>query len=125
MVPGGGGGVGHQALQYGKAMGIRILAIDTGDDKKQMCLEMGAESFVDFKTSKDVAAEVNLVPASGPERASDPSTRSAQVREVTGGGAHAVIVTGGTAGAYSSAPGFLRKGGTMVSRHWRTELGQD
>lgn len=76
MIPGGGGGVGSMATQFGKALGVRVLAIDTGDDKKEMCLQLGAEAFVDFKTSPDVLAEV---------------------KSITGGGAHAVIVTGGTA----------------------------
>lgn len=59
-----------------------------------MCLELGAEAFVDFKTSENVSAEVH---------------------KITGGGAQAVIVVGGTAGAYSSAPGLVRKGGRIVA----------
>ena len=58
-----------------------------------MCLSLGAEAFVDFKTCPDVAAEV---------------------KRITGGGAHGVVVTGGTASAYESAPQFLRKGGVQV-----------
>jgi hypothetical protein len=38
---------------------------------------------------------------------------AAEVGKVTGGGAHAVIVTGGTKGAYEPAPFFLRTGGTV------------
>lgn len=66
-------------------MGLRIIAIDTGDEKKELCMEMGAEAFVDFKTCDDTVAEV---------------------MKLTGGkGAHAVIVTGGTAaGTPLSAP---------------------
>ena len=36
--------------QYGKALGLRILAIDTSDEKRDMCLSLGAEAFIDFKT---------------------------------------------------------------------------
>ncbi|KAM0754806.1 putative alcohol dehydrogenase [Meredithblackwellia eburnea MCA 4105] len=94
VVPGGGGGVGGMALSFGKALGARIVAVDTGDEKREMCRKLGAEAFVDFKTSPDVTAEV---------------------KKITGGGAHVVIVTGGTASAYKTAPSFLRKGGTQVS----------
>ena len=40
-------------------MGLRVIAIDTGDEKKKMCLEqLGAEAFVDFATSKNVVKDV-------------------------------------------------------------------
>ena len=30
-------------------MGLRVIAIDTGDEKKKLCLEeLGSEAFVDF-----------------------------------------------------------------------------
>lgn len=59
-----------------------------------MCIRLGAEHFVDFMTSGDVVAEV---------------------KKITGGvGAHAVVVTGGTPGAYKGAADFLRKGGVQV-----------
>lgn len=40
---GAGGGLGSLALQYAKAMGIRVVAIDAGDEKRTMCQELGAE----------------------------------------------------------------------------------
>lgn len=58
VFPGGGGGVGIQGVQIAKGMGFRPIVIDTGDDKKKLALEMGAEAFIDFKTSADVAKEV-------------------------------------------------------------------
>ena len=40
-------------------MGLRVIAIDTGDEKKKMCLEqLGAEAFVDFAASKNVVKDV-------------------------------------------------------------------
>merc|ERR1712072_1025007 len=51
-IVGAGGGLGSLAQQYAKAMGLRVIAIDTGDEKKKMCLEqLGASAFVDFATS--------------------------------------------------------------------------
>jgi propanol-preferring alcohol dehydrogenase len=56
--PGGAGGVGIQGVQLAKAMGMRPIVIDTGADKKKLSLEMGAEAFVDFRETDDVAKEV-------------------------------------------------------------------
>ncbi|KAI1936212.1 hypothetical protein LOZ66_004669 [Ophidiomyces ophidiicola] len=58
VFPGGGGGVGIQGVQLAKAMGLRPIAVDTGDVKRELCLKMGAEHFVDFGASKDVAQEI-------------------------------------------------------------------
>ncbi|EIM81787.1 mannitol-1-phosphate dehydrogenase M1PDH1 [Stereum hirsutum FP-91666 SS1] len=49
VVPGAGGGLGHLAIQFAVAMGLRVLAIDTGAEKKAVCLASGAEHFIDFK----------------------------------------------------------------------------
>jgi alcohol dehydrogenase, propanol-preferring len=68
-------------------MGMRPIAIDGGEAKKKLCMEMGAEAFVDFTQVKDVPAEV--------------------VRIADGIGAHGVLVT-----AYQAYKGtvFLREG---------------
>ncbi|TPX12773.1 uncharacterized protein E0L32_000950 [Thyridium curvatum] len=73
VFPGGGGGVGIQGIQLAKAMGMRPIAIDGGEVKRKLCLEMGAEAFVDFTQTADVAAEV--------------------VKIADGVGAHGVLVT--------------------------------
>lgn len=38
-------------------MGFRVLAIDHGDEKKDMCMKLGAEEFVDFG-NEDVVKSV-------------------------------------------------------------------
>jgi hypothetical protein len=49
VITGAGGGLGTLALQYAKAMGFRTIAVDTGDEKAQLCTQkLGAEVFVDF-----------------------------------------------------------------------------
>lgn len=48
VLPGAGGGLGHFAVQYAKAMGIRVIAIDGGDEKRELCRKLGAEEFIDF-----------------------------------------------------------------------------
>lgn len=94
VIPGAGGGLGHFAIQYAKAMGMRVIAIDGGDEKRDLCLKLGAEVFIDFKTTKDIAT---------------------QVLKVTTHGAHGVIVTAATRAAYESAPNYLRPNGTVVA----------
>lgn len=42
-IVGAGGGLGSLALQYAKAMGLRIVAIDGGSEKEAMCQQLGAE----------------------------------------------------------------------------------
>lgn len=71
--PGGGGGVGVQGVQLAVAMGLRVIVVDTGAERKAMCLKFGAEHFIDFKEVADTPAEVV---------------------KLTDGGAHAVYVTG-------------------------------
>jgi len=61
VFPGGGGGVGIQGVQLAKAMGLRPVVVDAGDDKKKLALKYGAEHFVDFRETKDVAAKVKEV----------------------------------------------------------------
>ncbi|KAK3080947.1 hypothetical protein LTS18_011680 [Coniosporium uncinatum] len=94
VVTGAGGGLGHFALQYGKAMGMRVIAIDAGDAKRDLCKKLGAEVFIDFSIVEDIPAEVV---------------------KTTTYGAHGVIVFSATKEGYASAPAMLRPGGTMVA----------
>jgi propanol-preferring alcohol dehydrogenase len=73
VFPGGGGGVGVQGVQLAVAMGLRVIVVDTGAERRAMCTKFGAEHFIDFKEVEDPAAEVV---------------------KLTEGGAHAVYVTG-------------------------------
>ncbi|KAM0426391.1 hypothetical protein ACHAPT_008437 [Fusarium lateritium] len=81
LFPGGGGGVGIQGVQIAAALGMRPIVIDTGEEKRKLCLELGAEAFIDFKQVSDVAREVITI--------------------ADGIGAHGVFVTAPS--AYSSA----------------------
>ncbi|PYI31956.1 GroES-like protein [Aspergillus indologenus CBS 114.80] len=94
VLPGAGGGLGHLAIQYARAMGMRVIAIDGGDDKRELCHKLGAEVFIDFLTTEDIAAEI---------------------RKITTYGAHGVIVTAATKAVYSTAPTYLRPNGTLVA----------
>jgi len=43
VIPGSGGGLGHLGVQYAVNAGLRVIGIDTGDEKKKMSLELGCE----------------------------------------------------------------------------------
>ena len=93
-ISGAGGGLGHLGIQYGKAMGLEIIAIDHGS-KKDFCLSLGASGFIDFMQHDDAG----LVQ---------------EVKRLSQGGCNAVLVTNGSVKAYDQALEFLGFGGTMV-----------
>lgn len=95
VFPGGGGGVGHMGIQIAKAMGMRVVVIDGGEEKRALSLDtLGADAFIDFTQVKDVVAEV--------------------IRVTDGKGAHGVFVTAGNKAAYGAAPQMVRIGGRVM-----------
>lgn len=65
-IVGAGGGLGSIAQQYARAMGLRTIAIDSGDDKKKMCMEqLGSYAFVDFATSQNLVKDVQAATEDG------------------------------------------------------------
>lgn len=95
VIPGAGGGLGHLAVQYAAAAGYRVVAIDTGADKKALATKLGAESFIDFKQTKDLVADVKAA--------------------TDGLGPHAAVVAASGAAAYEQALDYLRSRGTLVA----------
>jgi len=51
------GGLGHLAVQFGRKMGFKIVAISQGTDKKQLATELGAHVYLD-SSSCDVSSEL-------------------------------------------------------------------
>lgn len=49
LVSGAAGGVGALAVQYARAMGYRVVAVDGGEKRRKQCLGAGAEAYVDFE----------------------------------------------------------------------------
>ncbi|PKY05416.1 GroES-like protein [Aspergillus campestris IBT 28561] len=95
-IVGAGGGLGSLALQYAKAMGLQVVAIDGGDEKKAMCEKLGAKSYVDFTKSKDVVEDVKAA-------------------TLDGLGAHAVILLAVSEGPFQQAAGYVRSHGSIVA----------
>jgi NADPH2:quinone reductase len=60
LVHGGAGGTGTAAIQLGKAAGATVIATAGSDEKVQLCLEVGADHAINYK-SQDFADEVNKI----------------------------------------------------------------
>jgi propanol-preferring alcohol dehydrogenase len=95
VIPGAGGGLGHLAVQYATSMGLRVVAIDTGDEKRDLVKKLGADAWLDFKQEKDIVKAVQNVTPDGL-------------------GAHAAIVAAAGAAAYEQALKYIRPHGTVV-----------
>jgi propanol-preferring alcohol dehydrogenase len=91
VVISGVGGLGHVAIQYAKAMGLRVAAVDLGPEKMALARKLGAEITIDAKT-QDPAKEIQ--------------------KQI--GGAHGALVTAVSPIAFKQAVGMLRRGGTCV-----------
>ncbi|MCT1834207.1 MULTISPECIES: alcohol dehydrogenase AdhP [Kocuria] len=91
VVISGVGGLGHIAVQYAVAMGMRVIAVDVADDKLALAERHGAEITIN---------------AMGPDPAE-------AIQEAVGG-AHGVLVTAVHPDAFGQAIGMVRRGGTIV-----------
>lgn len=85
------GGLGHVAVQYAKAMGLHVAAIDVADDKLALAKQLGADVTANAKTEDAVA----------------------KVVKETGGGAHGVLVTAVSNAAFGQAIAMTRRRGTV------------
>ncbi|SER25013.1 alcohol dehydrogenase AdhP [Sphingobium sp. YR768] len=84
------GGLGHMAVQYAKAMGLNVVAVDIDDAKLKLAQSLGASLTVN---ARDV----------------DPV--SFITKEI--GGAQGVLVTAVSPKAFQQAMGMVRRGGTV------------
>lgn len=94
-IVGAGGGLGSLACQFAKAMGLIVIAIDTGDEKKAMTMKLGASSFVDFAKSSDLVADV----------------KAATLDQL---GPHASILVAVSEKPFQQAAEYVRPRGTVV-----------
>ncbi|RCL83462.1 zinc-dependent alcohol dehydrogenase, partial [Hyphomonas sp.] len=90
VVISGVGGLGHMAVQYAKAMGRRVAAVDIDDSKLALAKQLGAEVTVNAAKT-DPAAFLR--------------------KEI--GGAHGALVTAVSVKAFEQALGMVRRGGTV------------
>ena len=89
VVVSGIGGLGHMAVQYARAMGYRVIAVDIADPKLELAKKLGAEITVDA-SAEDPVEKVQAL-----------------------GGAQGVLVTAVSNAAFSQGVGMLAPHGTM------------
>jgi alcohol dehydrogenase, propanol-preferring len=87
----GVGGLGHVAIQYARAMGLLVAALDVSPGKLALARSLGADLVVDARSADAVE----------------------QVLRATGGGAHGVLVTAVSPGAFRQALDLVRRRGTV------------
>ncbi|MDY3126740.1 MAG: alcohol dehydrogenase AdhP [Corynebacterium sp.] len=92
VVISGIGGLGHIAVQYAVAMGMRVIAVDVADEKLNLAKEHGAEFTINARNENPVE----------------------KVQELTNGGSHGVVVTAVSNAAFGQAIGMSRRNGTVV-----------
>lgn len=85
------GGLGHIAVQYARAMGMRVAAVDVAPEKLKLARELGAEVVVNARENDPVAALQERL-----------------------GGVHGAIVTAVATRAFEQAILMLRPAGTVA-----------
>ncbi|KAI4131027.1 MAG: hypothetical protein LQ338_001440 [Usnochroma carphineum] len=95
-ITGAGGGLGSLACQFAKAMGLRIIAVDAGEEKEKMTKELGAEVFCDFAKTQDLVKDV-------------------QAATEDGMGPHAVLLVAVSEKPFQQAAEYVRPRGTVVA----------
>lgn len=88
----GVGGLGHVAIQYAKAMGLHVVAVDVSAKKLDLASRLGADIVVDCTRDDPVAS----------------------VRRATAGGVHGALVTAVSVPAFRQAIGMVRRKGTVA-----------
>lgn len=87
----GVGGLGHLAIQYAVAMGMNVIAVDTGEEKMALAKDLGAVHCIDFMKDKP----------------------SEKIQELVGG-VHGVVCTAVSKAAFEESYRAVRRGGSFV-----------
>ena len=88
----GVGGLGHLAVQYARAMGLRVCAVDVDDEKLEHARRLGAELLINAGQGDPIK----------------------EMRDATGGGAHGVLITAPSLIAFNQGVAMTRRLGTCV-----------
>lgn len=89
----GAGGLGQLAVQYGKAMGANVVAIDVNEKTLENAKTQGADATFNSRSNSGYVEDL---------------------KKLTNGGVHAAAVFSNAKQAYASAPSIIRTGGTLM-----------
>ncbi|MBN9460380.1 MAG: NADPH:quinone oxidoreductase family protein [Burkholderiales bacterium] len=128
LVLGAAGGVGIAAVEIGKAMGARVIAAASSDDKLALCREHGADETIDY-TREDLRERLKvLTGGKGPDVIYDPvggALTEQAFRSIAWEGRHLVI--GFAAGEIPKLPLNLPllKTASLVGAFWGAFVQRD
>lgn len=95
LIVGAGGGLGHLGVQFARALGLRVVAVEARDEGMMAAREAGADAVVDARAEEGCVAAVQQATAGGL-------------------GADAALVLSDTAGSTALACAATRVHGTVV-----------
>jgi len=72
VVLGAAGGVGSSAIEIGKALGARVIAAASSDDKLAFCKELGADETIDYQSADLRQRILDLTGGKGADVVYDP-----------------------------------------------------
>ncbi|THV55475.1 hypothetical protein BGAL_0007g00030 [Botrytis galanthina] len=94
-IVGAGGGLGHLGVQFAKALGLNVIAVDARDEALQLAKDCGADVLVDARQDKNKVVE--------------------DVQKVTGGlGADSTLNVSDHESAAATAVAVTKRHGTMI-----------
>ena len=121
LVLGAAGGVGTAAIQIAKAVGARVIAAASTDDKCAMCTSLGADATINYSTQNLRESLKTLTGGKGPDVIYDPvggDFAEPAFRSIAWRGRY--LVVGFAAGPIPSLPLNLAllKGASIVGVFW-------
>jgi NADPH2:quinone reductase len=121
LVLGASGGVGLAAVMIGKALGARVIAAASSDEKLAVCQSHGADACINYRTDSLRDQLKELTGGRGPDVICDPvggDLTEPAFRSIAWGGRHLVI--GFAGGAIPSLPLNLPllKGASVIGVFW-------
>ena len=121
LVHAGAGGVGSAAVQLAKAWGAKVIATAGGEEKVQMCRDLGADVAFDYKAEDWVEAVRKETDGRGCDIIYDPvgdAVGEQSVRVLAWGGR--LLIVGFAGGRIPQLPAnrFLLKNASAVGVYW-------
>jgi NADPH:quinone reductase len=121
LVLGAAGGVGLAAVEIGKALGARVIAAASSEQKRSICREHGADEVIDYATADLKSTLATLTAGAGVDVIFDPvggAFTEAALRSCAWRGRHLVI--GFANGDIPRVPAnlLLLKGCSLIGVFW-------
>lgn len=121
LVLGAAGGVGTAAIQIGKALGAKVIAAASNDEKCALCQSLGADATINYQSQNLREALKALTGGKGPDVIYDPvggEWAEPALRSIAWRGRY--LVVGFAAGPIPALPWnlLLLKGASLVGVFW-------